>query len=69
MTIMNTFKLSKYNVEKLSEKSQRNISGGVPWWIPVAIGIAYNEINDIWESGGDNLREAYQGGREWAQNI
>jgi hypothetical protein len=65
---MSTLNLSKYGVKKINNKSQKEISGGVYWWAPAALAIAYNEVNDIWESGGDNLREAYQDGQEWAKN-
>ncbi|MDR8391743.1 hypothetical protein NC796_11355 [Aliifodinibius sp. S!AR15-10] len=66
---MKYFEYSQYGVKKLKNKSLKKVSGGVPWWIPVGIGIAYNEINDIWESGGDNLKEAYKNGQEWARNV
>jgi hypothetical protein len=65
---MNTSNLSKYNIKELTDESQRNLFGGVVWWIPVAIGIVYDEIDDIWESGGDNLREAYEAGQDYAKN-
>lgn len=57
------------NLVELENNQLKKIEGGAHWWIPVAIGIAYNEINDIWESGGDNLSEAYEDGQEWAKNI
>ncbi|HEX6981741.1 MAG TPA: hypothetical protein VF181_03175 [Balneolaceae bacterium] len=66
---MENLNLKRCNVEKLTEKSQRGISGGVYWWIPVALTVAYTEINDIWESGGQNLVDAYESGQDFARGI
>lgn len=57
------------NLNELTLEESKQISGGVPWWVPVGIVIAYNEASDIWESGGKNLEEAYESGQEWAENI
>jgi len=65
---MDISNLSEYEVEVLSNETQKKILGGAYWWLAAAAAILYNEINDVWNSGGDNLTEAYQAGEEWAKN-
>lgn len=56
-------KSCRYHVEALDFSEQKNITGGAPHWlIPVAVAALYSEINDIWESGGENIKDAWESG-------
>ena len=50
---------------QLNSIEQRAITGGAPHWlIPLGVSFLYNEINSIWESGGQNLVDAWNSGYE-----
>ncbi len=56
-------KTNELQVKDLVYSELKGISGGSYYWlIPLAITIAYSEINDIWESGGQNLIDAWNSG-------
>lgn len=54
---------------ELSKESQKEISGGVAWWIPIAAGILYQEVSDAWKDGGKAIKEAYEAGYEDAYSA
>jgi len=58
-------KQNDWQVNALNCKELKGISGGVKQWlIPLTITIIYSEINDVWESGGQNLIDAWNSGYE-----
>ena len=51
--------------EMLSSVEQKAVTGGTPHWlIPVGVTLLYNEISSIWNSGGQNLVDAWNSGYE-----
>lgn len=64
---MNNLKLSRIGIKELNIEQANNINGG-SWWAKFGgwVGVAAGEIVDVITSGGDNLKEAYQNGREAA---
>jgi|AntRauTorckE6833_2_1112554.scaffolds.fasta_scaffold86675_2 hypothetical protein len=64
---MNELNFSRIGIKELKKEQSNNINGG-SWWAKYGgwIGVAAGEIVDVITSGGENLMEAYQNGREAA---
>lgn len=55
--------LNNCNLEPLNREQQINIHGGSKIaFLTLAISMLYKEVNDIWESGGENLKKAWREG-------
>lgn len=53
----------KKNLDELTKNELTQLGGGF-WWQAALLAIAYNEFTRIWDSGGQNLIDAYNAGYE-----
>lgn len=67
---MNDLNFSRIGINELKKEQAKNIYGG-SWQYKYGgwIGVATGEIVDVITSGGENLKEAYQNGREAARQL